>query len=144
MMGEIVHLSTLDDTQRLAKKLAYQAKPGDVFTLQGDLGAGKTAFARFFIQALCGEATAVASPTFNLLQTYPIPNAVHEIWHYDLYRVEYASALVELGLDEALQHIALIEWPDRLADWRLPVAAALNFTLLPNGTRSVTLNEVSR
>ena len=143
-MGITVHLSTLDDTQELANKLAHRAKLGEVFTLTGDLGAGKTAFARFFIQALCGEATAVSSPTFNLLQTYPMPNQPYEIWHYDLYRIEHPSALIELGLDEALQHITLIEWPDRLDDWRLPVAAALTFTLLPDGTRNVTIEEAAQ
>jgi tRNA threonylcarbamoyladenosine biosynthesis protein TsaE len=136
-MAEIVHLSTLDDTQLLAQKLAQQAKPGDVFTLSGDLGAGKTAFARCFVQALCGAGTNVGSPTFNLLQTYPLPGEAHEVWHYDLYRIEHRSALIELGLDEALRHITLIEWPDRLGDDAMPIAVALTFTLLPDGTRTV-------
>ena len=143
-MVEIVHVSTLDDTQSLAEKLAGQAKLGDVFALAGDLGAGKTAFARFFIQAMCGEATNVSSPTFNLLQTYPLPGEAHEIWHYDLYRIEHPSALIELGLDEALQHITLIEWPDRLGDMRLPIAVWLTFALLPDGTREVTIDEAAQ
>ena len=135
-MSRII-LHSLDDTRALAERLARAARAGDVFTLAGDLGAGKTAFARFFIQALCGDVE-VTSPTFNLLQTYPLPGA-GEIWHYDLYRIEHASALQELGVDEALQHITLIEWPERLGKTHLPIAAALTFRLLSDGTREVAI-----
>ncbi|OYW13396.1 MAG: tRNA (adenosine(37)-N6)-threonylcarbamoyltransferase complex ATPase subunit type 1 TsaE [Rhodospirillales bacterium 12-54-5] len=132
-------MPTLDDTAQLAKRLAATARPGDVFTLSGNLGAGKTAFARCFIQALSAEPVEVTSPTFTLLQTYPIPGG--EIWHYDLYRIEHESALVELGLDDALAHITLIEWPERLGYYHLPIAAALEFRLNDDGSREVMIEE---
>jgi len=132
-----VLLHTLDDTRMLAVRLARGASRGDLFTLAGDLGAGKTAFARCFIQALCG-AVDVTSPTFNLLHSYALPGG-GEIWHYDLYRIEHESALQELGLDEASQHITLMEWPERLGKTQLPIAAALTFRLLSDGSRIVTM-----
>lgn len=97
----------------LAARLAPLLKKGDVVTLAGDLGAGKTAFARALIQSLApGEE--VPSPTFTLVQTYDLPGL--SIWHFDLYRLEEEEKdILELGWDEARRHgVSLVEWPDRL------------------------------
>lgn len=100
-------------TAALAARLAALARRGDVLALQGDLGCGKTAFARAFINALPGESEEVPSPTFTLVQIYPRGEA--EVWHFDLYRLERAEDALELGLEEALaEGISLIEWPERL------------------------------
>lgn len=104
-------------TEQLAGVLAAVARPGDVFLLCGDLGAGKTAFARGFIVArarMCGqEAGPVPSPTFTLVQRYDFDVPV---LHADLYRLDSADEAAELGLDEAYgESVTLIEWPDRLA-----------------------------
>ncbi|MFQ6016910.1 MAG: tRNA (adenosine(37)-N6)-threonylcarbamoyltransferase complex ATPase subunit type 1 TsaE [Kiloniellaceae bacterium] len=119
-------------TAALARDLAQLAAPGDVIALCGELGTGKTTFARAFINALprpadrgpeespgarrpgkAGVPEEVPSPTFTLLQTYerePAP-----VWHFDLYRLERPAEVYELGLEEALgQAISLIEWPERL------------------------------
>lgn len=110
-------------TLALARSLAGRLEAGDVIFLVGDLGAGKTAFARGLIKALpaagseasgAGEADEeVPSPSFTLVQIYerrPAP-----VWHVDLYRVERPEEVEELGLEEAArQAITLIEWPDRL------------------------------
>ncbi|MSO76533.1 MAG: tRNA (adenosine(37)-N6)-threonylcarbamoyltransferase complex ATPase subunit type 1 TsaE [Alphaproteobacteria bacterium] len=106
-------------TQRLAVRLAALARPGDVILLHGLLGAGKTALARAFIRARARMAGApdvaaeVPSPTFTLAQLYELDDA--PIWHFDLYRLERAEEVWELGLEAALAGgIALIEWPERL------------------------------
>lgn len=137
-------LNRIEDTITLARRLAKHARPGDIYTLQGDLGVGKTAFARAFIHSLTDDASVdVTSPTFTLLQTYPVKlsDGVHsEIWHFDLYRINHESELLELGIDEALAHIMLIEWPERLGNYILPVAVALEFRLNEDGTREVILS----
>lgn len=105
-------------TLRCAAWLAHLATSGMYISLVGDLGAGKTAFARGFIRAKCGEAQRVPSPTFTLVQPYD--DAVVPIWHADLYRLAEASEVEELGLLDALAtHICLIEWADK-ADGYLP------------------------
>jgi tRNA threonylcarbamoyl adenosine modification protein YjeE len=138
----VISLSSLADTQALAARIAARVRVGDVITLTGDLGAGKTTFAQFLIQALSQQAVEVTSPTFTLLQTYPVTLAngvACELYHYDLYRIEHESALIELGFDDALAGVTLIEWPERLGSYRLPVSLALSITLADDGSRRVTL-----
>jgi tRNA threonylcarbamoyl adenosine modification protein YjeE len=115
-------------TAGLAARVAAAARPGDLIALTGELGAGKTAFARAFIRARAGTALDVPSPTFTLVQTYDLPDGM--VWHVDLYRIGRAAEARELGLDEALgEAIVLIEWPDRLgADLPVPrLDIALSF-----------------
>jgi tRNA threonylcarbamoyladenosine biosynthesis protein TsaE len=118
-----VNLSTLEDTERLAARIAARAVAGDFIGLTGPLGAGKTAFARAFLTAVAGLQRApapaeVPSPTFTLVQTYEIGGV--EVAHFDLYRIRTPEEAAELGLDEArARGIVLVEWPERLGD-RLP------------------------
>ncbi len=108
-----ISVSSPDETARLSAGLAKFCKAGDCILLRGDLGTGKTQFARGFIQALCSEIE-VTSPTFTLVQTYQAANAT--IWHFDLYRLEKESDIQETGMDDALREgIILIEWPDIIA-----------------------------
>lgn len=102
--------------RRLAHDVAFALKPGDVLTLEGDLGAGKTTFARALIEALAQTpGMEIPSPTFTLVQSYEAPRM--EIAHFDLYRLGAPEELLELGLDLALSRgIALIEWPERAGD----------------------------
>ena len=102
-------------TEVIAQRLSLWVKPGYVVALQGDLGAGKSIFARAFIRAVASDAKLeVPSPTFSLLQNYDelrVPLA-----HTDLYRLTSAGDAQELGLtDLVMSHGVLIEWPERLA-----------------------------
>lgn len=147
VISQSLPLPGLTATRELAQTIATQLRRGDVVTLAGDLGAGKTTFAQFLIQALSAGEVEVTSPTFTLLQTYPVTlsgGAACELYHYDLYRIEHPSALIELGLDEAIMQLALIEWPERLGDTKLPVALALCFTLADDGARTVTIEGDTR
>ena len=100
-------------TERLAMDLAVALDAGDVITLSGDLGAGKTTLARAVIRYLAGNARLeVPSPTFTLLQAYDLPQ--FSIVHADLFRVETLAELAELGWDEAADGAVLfVEWPER-------------------------------
>lgn len=102
-----------EETADVARKWAAKLRSGDVLLLRGELGAGKSIFARALIQSLCGEKTIVPSPTFTLVQTYEAPEFT--LWHFDLYRLNAVEEVYELGIEEALQRgVCLIEWPDRL------------------------------
>jgi tRNA threonylcarbamoyladenosine biosynthesis protein TsaE len=120
-------------TVALARRIAALAGPGDVIALAGELGVGKTRFARAFVGTLTGEREEVPSPTFTLVQTYDSPAG--PIWHFDLYRLSRPDEAYELGIEEALTDgISLIEWPDRaqalLPDERLDLTLA--FAAAPN------------
>lgn len=109
------------ETAAIAAALAAQCRREDCILLTGDLGAGKTTFARGFIHALCNPAEEVVSPTFTLVQTYHGNNI--QLWHFDLYRLKSPRELQEIGLDEALATgISLIEWPELARDL-LPASA---------------------
>jgi tRNA threonylcarbamoyl adenosine modification protein YjeE len=100
-------------TAHLMADLALLIGPGDVITLSGDLGAGKTAAARALIRYLAGDDTIeVPSPTFTLAQTYDLPP--FPLLHADLYRVNDPLELEEIGLSPLPDGtVALIEWPER-------------------------------
>ena len=102
------------DTMALAAQVAHDARPGDVFLLRGDLGSGKTVFARAFVRALSDDpATEVPSPTFTLVQIYDTSRS--KIWHFDFYRIEDEGEIYNIGWEEALDgNIVLVEWPERL------------------------------
>jgi tRNA threonylcarbamoyladenosine biosynthesis protein TsaE len=116
-------------TQKMAAGLAALAQVPDVILLSGDLGAGKTAFARAFIRAWSAEPNVeVPSPTFTLVQPYE--TARGSVWHFDLYRLGDPDELWELGIEQAFaEAVCLIEWPDRLGHWvpndRLEIALEL-------------------
>ncbi len=128
-------------TQALAARLAAKARPGDVLLLSGPLGAGKTSFARAFIRA-CAQhpELEIPSPTFTLLQTYETPQGL--ISHYDLWRLDGPRGLQELGWDEALCGIVLVEWPDRLGALTPAEALRLDISLRDSGREILLSGEM--
>lgn len=119
-------LTSPDQTCRMAAALAPHLCAGDVILLTGDVGAGKTHFARCLIQAALAVPEDVPSPTYTLVQTYPGRSS--EIWHADLYRLTDVAEVIELGLADAFETaICLVEWPDRLGE--MVPAQALSLTL---------------
>jgi len=130
----VILLADEGETERLGRALAGRLRAGDAVALFGTLGAGKTTLARGVLRGL-GFAGDVASPTFPIVQVY---ETAPPLWHVDLYRIERAGELAELGLDEArLDAALLIEWPERLprlwAD-----ALRLSLAIRPDGARALT------
>ncbi len=114
-----LELDGLAATGRLARALAAGLHPGDVICLTGPLGAGKTELARAVIGALAAAghqeslADEVPSPTFTLVQHYPLARI--SVAHFDLYRIRRAEEVYELGWEEALADgVTLVEWAERL------------------------------
>ncbi|HEY8964484.1 MAG TPA: tRNA (adenosine(37)-N6)-threonylcarbamoyltransferase complex ATPase subunit type 1 TsaE, partial [Alphaproteobacteria bacterium] len=104
------------DLGSVAAEIAPFLKGGGLVTLNGDLGMGKTAFARALIRHLTNAGEDVPSPTYTLLQTYNAPNM--SIWHFDLYRLKSPDEVYELGWEDAVApgNLVLIEWPERIED----------------------------
>ena len=131
-----VALADEDATQRLMLDVAALIEPGDLITLSGDLGAGKTTFARALIRHLAGDQSIeVPSPTFTLMQIYELPRFA--LVHADLYRLSGPAELAELGFEDLAERgVVLLEWPDRAAGLlpadRLDIALTLSPQQGPN------------
>ncbi len=122
-------LETSEKTLDFAAELAGLCRPGDSILLYGEVGAGKTTFARGFIQKIAEVTEEIVSPTFTLVQTYPVKGG-GAVWHCDLYRLKHPDELLELGLEEAFDNgIMLVEWPE------------LAVSQLPQNSLSVRLEE---
>lgn len=125
-----------DATLALGARLAAMLRAGDVIALSGALGAGKTTLARGCIAAL-GHGGEVASPTFNIVQSYD--EGALPVLHVDLYRLEHAAEVDELGLDDALvDHAMLVEWPERMGVGLWPHALQLTLETAADGARRLT------
>lgn len=134
--GEVT-LADAAATAALGAALAPVLRAGDVVTLSGPLGAGKTSFARGVLAAL-GLAGEAPSPTFAIVQPYDPPDVRLPVLHVDLYRIDSVDELDELGLDDALwDSVLLVEWAER-AGARWPEALRLELAVLPGGTRRLT------
>jgi len=137
-------LATEDATRMLAEDIAAVLRPGDTLALQGDLGAGKTTFARYLIQSLADNSDLdVPSPTFTLAQAY-LPEDLglrYAVHHFDFYRLETPDDVDEIGFDAALEDgAALVEWPQRAPDAIPADALWLSLALSDGGQRTATLN----
>ena len=128
----------LEDEEAMAQlgaRLARVALGGDVITLSGPLGVGKTALARGFIAGL-GHQGEVPSPSFSIVQPYEALDP--PVWHVDLYRIEDMSEIDELGLDSAADAVMLVEWPERAGDRAWPQALVLSLDFGQDGERILT------
>ena len=136
-------LADLAATAALAGRVARAARPGDFVGLAGPLGAGKTTFARLFLEARASQAGVpapeeVPSPTFTLVQVYEI--GPDEFWHFDLYRIAGPAECVELGFEDALDGgIVLAEWPERLGPLVPGDRLALDFRVDAGEVRMVRM-----
>ena len=108
----VIELSDEAATAAFAARVARLVRRGDVIALKGELGTGKTSFARAFIRARAGRDEEVPSPTFTLVQPYELPDL--PIWHFDGYRLRHPDEAWDLGIEDAFRDgVSLIEWPER-------------------------------
>jgi len=130
--GFTLSLANEEATRRFAADLANMLQPGDFIALAGDLGAGKTTFARAMIASLANDAAIeVPSPSFTLVQHYDLPRL--RVVHADLYRLVGAEELAELGLEENADAVVVMEWPDRAGSTLPEDRIDITFTLNPRG-----------
>ncbi len=134
----MILLPTPHDTLSLGARLGAILEVGDVIALEGALGAGKTVFAKGLLAGL-GHAGDVPSPSYPLVIPYAPPATRIPVAHVDLYRIDDASALEELALDDARADGALvIEWPDRMGAGRWPDMLVLALAVHGDGNRALT------
>ncbi|MGA7756224.1 MAG: tRNA (adenosine(37)-N6)-threonylcarbamoyltransferase complex ATPase subunit type 1 TsaE [Ilumatobacteraceae bacterium] len=111
-----LRVQSLDETHAVAAVLAGLARRGDLVVLSGEMGAGKTAFAKGFGAAL-GVVEPITSPTFTLVHRYDLPPGSHgakALHHADLYRLDRTTEVADLALEELADDagIVLVEWGD--------------------------------
>lgn len=122
----------------LAQHLATRLIPGISVCLWGDLGAGKTTFARYLLKALDPAIKEVPSPTFTLIQQYATPQI--DVWHCDFYRLKQPEEIFELGIEDAFySDICLIEWPEKMGPYLPKNRIDICFKILSNSTRTLSL-----
>jgi len=133
-----MELPDLAATEAVGARLAALVRPGDVVTLSGPLGAGKTSVARGLLAAL-GLAGEAPSPSFAIVQPYDLPEVRLPVWHVDLYRLDDPREVDELGLeDERGDGLLLVEWPEHAGPGKWPEALALTLSIEPDGARRLT------
>lgn len=116
----------------LGNKLGAQLQPGAMVFINGELGAGKTTFARGVLQSF-GHDDLVTSPTFTLVEAYRLKNTI--VYHFDLYRLESTDELEALGIRDMLDgnSICLFEWPERWRGWLPPPDYLVDIAFAANG-----------
>ncbi|MCX6781089.1 MAG: tRNA (adenosine(37)-N6)-threonylcarbamoyltransferase complex ATPase subunit type 1 TsaE [Candidatus Magasanikbacteria bacterium] len=116
-----IELKSIEDTEKLANKIASEIFGGQILALEGPVGAGKTTFVKALAKEL-GITETVVSPTYTLLQPYELPNSVNGVntlIHIDAYRLESAEDLRAIGVEDFLNDfsaLVIIEWPENCAE----------------------------
>ena len=132
-------LADAQATEAFGAWLATLVRPGDVVTLEGTLGAGKTSIARGLLAAL-GLPGEAPSPSFAIVQPYEPPEVRFPVLHVDLYRIDDPAEIEELALDDSrYDSLLLVEWPERAGPGCWPDALRLGLTIEPDGTRGLTV-----
>ena len=146
-MEEIITKS-IQQTQHVAEELAGSIQPGEIITLSGTLGAGKTTFAQGLAKGL-GIVRRIISPTFVIIRTYELKSKTKNVktfYHIDLYRLEDEKSLTGLGLEEILQEkdaVTLIEWPEKMGRLLPQKRWDIKIEALGENDRKITVKKFS-
>lgn len=132
------------DTEEIAANFADALSSGDTVMLNGDLGAGKSVFARALIRALSGDkGLIVPSPTYTLVESYDTHKG--PVNHFDLYRLQSPDEIHDLGWDDMIgQSICIIEWPERLEHYTPQSYIDMTITKDGETTRRITINKMDK
>ena len=132
------------ETLKFAANIAKASKPGDVFALEGDLGSGKTTFAKGFAAGLEIEKP-VTSPTFVIMKKYDVlknPNGIKQLVHLDCYRFGHPSEIESVGLSEYCQDgvsVILLEWPEKADLSAFPNIQRISFEFTDENSRKINI-----
>jgi len=140
-MKKHIITESVDETENFATSFASEVKPGSVIALKGELGSGKTVFARGFARGL-GIKETVASPTYTLIHEYKL-GGNKSFYHLDLYRINDSTAALAFGIDEYLEDesaIILIEWAERISDMLENKIITVSIKHLGENSREITIS----
>lgn len=142
IMAEEYIVNNLEETKKLAKQIANTLFPGQVVTLVGTLGAGKTFFTGCLINSILKKYNLneenIVSPTFNIVKEYQTPD--FSIYHFDLYRLKNKNELYELDIENAFENgISIIEWPEIAYDIIYNVAIEIKIDIIGQNSRKFTI-----
>ena len=142
IMAEEYIVNNLEETKKLAKQIANTLFPGQVVTLDGTLGAGKTFFTGCLINSILKKYNLneenIVSPTFNIVKEYQTPD--FSIYHFDLYRLKNKNELYELDIENAFENgISIIEWPEIAYDIIYNVAIEIKIDIIGQNSRKFTI-----
>ena len=130
-------IETAEQMAAFARHVMADLRAGFPILLSGDIGAGKTTFARAALQSVMREPEDVPSPTFTIVQVYD--TTLGEVWHSDLYRLESVDDVAELGLIDAMEtDLCLIEWPEILPPECTRTALSLRLSIRNGDARDVS------
>jgi len=145
----IIFKTNLQELNTFAEKLSAKNKPSDIILLQGELGTGKTTFARLLINALHHKIkipppSSIKSPTFPIMISYDLKN--YEVYHYDLYKLKNSKELQELDIFEnCINNISIIEWPEILMkELDKKSYYSINFSFVNSSIRQIELNHSTK
>ena len=127
------------EMERLGHDLAGRVRPGQLVTLSGPLGAGKTVLSRAVLRAL-GFGGDVSSPTYAIVHEYDDRTMRMPVVHADLYRLKDPDELQELGLFDDTESLKLVEWPEMGGQAFSRTDVAITITPLADGSREVTID----
>ena len=135
---EVIESFGEDDTYRLGERIGREAKAGDVYLLDGDLGVGKTVFAKGVAAGLDIDEP-VTSPTFTIVHEY---EGRLKLYHFDVYRIGDPDEMWDIGFDEYLygDGVCLIEWPEKIAEILPEDCIKVSITTNPDLSRTIEIS----
>jgi tRNA threonylcarbamoyladenosine biosynthesis protein TsaE len=131
---QVFESASTEETRQLGKRLGALLKPGDFVGLSGQLGAGKTLFARAIAEGLGVDTSDVSSPTFSIVQTYKGRVPLH---HVDLYRLESLDELTATGFFDLEPGVLVVEWAEKIPKAIPADALRLSFSVLGESQRQI-------
>ena len=132
-----IRIKNLNETKNLARKVSKLLFIPFFICLSGDIGSGKTTFARFLINQFSKKKIKVLSPTFPIVQIYDLKTLT--IWHYDLYRIEKKNEFFNLDFDTAINNCVIVEWPEIFLDFFPKDRIEISFEDKKDNIRSVRI-----
>jgi len=141
MTEKKIIINSIDDLDRAAEEFVEVMGDETVYAFYGEMGAGKTTFINALSRALGVEQDATGSPSFSIINEYRSDTTAELIYHFDLYRLENLEEAFDIGVEDYFDSgaLCLLEWPERIEDILPDDTVKVDFKVLDNGSRELTV-----